>query len=143
MNTQAFAQLSQLLVPRRLHIFTPSHQVGHALYRFLPSSFAPGQVHVRDLFKASWSVPLAHDLLFPCIIMAFTPLQIRVPYLEWDKEAVEMFAELQGTCCVLRTVTGLELKGGLNMTMLPNGERGILFTGSPRVADLTELKVIH
>ena len=41
---------------------------------------------------------------------------------------------------MLRTVTGLELKGGLDLTKLPNGRLGILFTGSPRVSNLTELK---
>ena len=52
-----------------------------------------------------------------------------------------MLSSLGRACCLLSTKEGLDLKGGFTATQLPDGRRGLLFTGSPRVCNLAELKV--
>ncbi|GAX76175.1 hypothetical protein CEUSTIGMA_g3619.t1 [Chlamydomonas eustigma] len=89
-------------------------QVGSGILRSI-SNIKPGSA-VSDLFKIS------------------------VPFCSWD------FAELSslGASCVcllrMTTSTGLELKGAFHHTYLMNGSEALLFTGSPRIKDLDELK---
>ena len=66
------------------------------------------------------------------------PPQICVPYTGWD---FAVLSSLGRACCLLSTKEGLDLKGGFTATQLPDGRRGLLFTGSPRVCNLAELKV--
>ena len=62
-----------------------------------------------------------------------------IPFLGWDFK----MASTSGRkgCYVLRDKTGLELKGGLYPTHMPDGSAVLLFLGSPRLATLEDLQV--
>ena len=115
-----------------------------SVHTWLRSGSIPGQRLLQGV-----TLP-APSLFFPCpfYLLPSLPLspipspssshQILVPYTGWAWDA---FITLKGSSCLLSSKTGLELRGGFNLTTLPDGRPGMLFTGSPRVADLKELKV--
>ncbi|GAX73385.1 hypothetical protein CEUSTIGMA_g838.t1 [Chlamydomonas eustigma] len=69
--------------------------------------------------------------------LASDHFKFKVPYAAWEFEEL---SNLGASCCLLRTKIGLELKGGFDQTVMPDGQPALLFTGSPRVKDLTELQ---
>ncbi len=71
-----------------------------------------------------------------CNVVQF--IKITVPYSTWSYEGIH---QLFQSCCILTTKTGLELKGGFDITHLDDGREVILFTGSARVQDLEGLEV--
>ena len=62
-----------------------------------------------------------------------------IPFLGWDFK----MASTSGRkgCYVLRDKKGLELKGGLYPSHMPDGSLVLLFLGSPRLATLEDLQV--
>ena len=62
-----------------------------------------------------------------------------VPYLGWD---FNMNSEsIRKGSYILRDKTGLELKGGLHRSQMPDGTPVLLFLGTPRLSTLEDLQV--
>ena len=62
-----------------------------------------------------------------------------VPYLGWDFEIASSLGR-KGSY-ILKSKSGLELKGGIYPSQLPDGSPVILFLGSPRLNTLDEMQV--
>ena len=62
-----------------------------------------------------------------------------IPFLGWDFKTASTSG--RKGCYVLRDKTGLELKGGLYPSHMPDGSAVLLFLGSPRLATLEDLQV--
>ena len=62
-----------------------------------------------------------------------------VPYLGWDFKMASSSGR-KGSY-ILKSKAGLELKGGIYPSQLPDGTPVILFLGSPRLNTLDEMQV--
>ncbi len=61
------------------------------------------------------------------------------PYVGWDFSMIS--ASGRKGCFILRCkANGLELKGGIYLTQMPDGTPGLLFLGSPRLGSVEDLK---
>ena len=63
-----------------------------------------------------------------------------VPFLGWDFRT--SFAHLRKGSTILRDATGLELKGSLHPSKMPDGTPVLLFLGTPRLDTLQDFQVI-
>ena len=66
-------------------------------------------------------------------------LEMTIPYLGWDFDMASSSGR-KGSY-ILKARSGLELKGGIYPSKLPDGTPVILFLGSPRLNTLDEMQV--
>ena len=65
-------------------------------------------------------------------------LKMTVPYMGWDFKATSF---VRNGSVILETKKGVQLRGGIYPSKMPDGSSVILFVGSPRVHTIQELEV--
>ena len=67
-------------------------------------------------------------------------LQMTTPYLGWDFKL--SFSGARQGSYIVKDKTGMELKGSLQPSKMPDGTPILLFLGSPRLTMLADMQVM-